>query len=233
MQDLMCSNVERNFGTSLSLGDAIISCHVLRWGVESDYAGAPYDIVVGANVVSFPYDPVALARTFHTLSGSRTRAYVSGKARLAGPHVAFKGEMVRLFARVPRVDGPHSWLRSPGVFISCHMDGKMAARSRWVTVVATRGDTTTSQVKREGGTMRGNVQPANALRGRRDGGAIVMARVTATAMSTVKAKAMAMVTATAMVMATAMATAMVTMMSAAVMATAMMARAMARRWQQQ
>ncbi len=142
------SNVERNFGTSSPSGDAIVSCQVLRWGVESDYAGAPYDIVVGADVVALPYDPVALARTFHTLSGPWTRVYVSGKARLAGPHVAFKGEMVRLFARVPRVDEPRSWLRSPGVFISCHMDGEMAAQSRWVTVVATRGDVTTSRVKR-------------------------------------------------------------------------------------
>ena len=129
-------------------GNVIVSCQVLRWGVESDYAGAPYDVVVGADVVALPYDPVALARTFHTLSGPRTRVYVSGKARLAGPHVAFKGEMVRLFARVPRVDGPRSWLRSPGVFISCHMDGEIAARSRWVTVVVTRGDATTSRVKR-------------------------------------------------------------------------------------
>ncbi len=104
-------------------------CHMLRWGIESDYAGMLYDAVVGADVVSLPYDLVALALTFHTLSGLRTRVYISGKARLAGPHVAFKGEMVRLFARVPRVDGPRSWLRSLGVFISCHMDGKMAARS--------------------------------------------------------------------------------------------------------
>ncbi len=72
---------------------------------------------------------------------------------------------MRLFARVRRVDGPRSWLRSLGVFISCYMDGEMAARSRWVTVVETRGDTTTSRVKRERGTMRGNVQPADALRG--------------------------------------------------------------------
>ena len=72
---------------------------------------------------------------------------------------------MRLFAKVPKVDGPRSWLRSPGVFISCHMDGKMARHSQWVRVVATRGDATTSRVKCEGGTMRGNVQPANALRG--------------------------------------------------------------------
>ncbi len=37
--------------------------------------------------------------------------------------------------------------QSLGIFISCHMDGKMAARSRWVTIVVTRGDTTTSRVK--------------------------------------------------------------------------------------
>jgi hypothetical protein len=65
--------------------------------------------------------------------------------------------MARLFARVRRVVGPRSWLMSLGIFISCHMDGKMAARSRSVMVVATRGDTTTSRVKCEGGTMRGNV----------------------------------------------------------------------------
>jgi hypothetical protein len=88
--------------------------------------------------------------------------------------------MARLFARVRRVDGPRSWLMSLGIFISCHMDGEMAARSGWVTVVATRGDTTTSRVKHEGGTMRGNVQPSDALRGgdattsqdKREGGAM-------------------------------------------------------------
>ncbi len=161
----MRSNVERNFGTSLLSGDVIFLCHVLRWGVKSDYAGAPYNVVVGADVVLLPYDPVALARTFHTLSGPWTRVYVPGKARLAGPHVAFKGEMVRLFTRVPRVDGLRSCRRSPDVFISCHVDGEMAARSRWVTVVATRDNATISRIKREGGTMRGNVQPANGLRG--------------------------------------------------------------------
>ncbi len=89
-------------------------CQVLQWGVESDYAGAPYNIVIRANVVALPYNPVALAWTFCTLSRPWTRVYNLGKARLAGLHVAFKGEVVRLFARVPRVNGLHSWLRSPG-----------------------------------------------------------------------------------------------------------------------
>ncbi len=94
-------------------------CRMLWWGVEFDYAGVPYDVVFGANVVALPYDVMALAWTFHTLSGLWTRVFVLGKAQNAGPHVAFKGEeMVRLFARVRRVDGPCSWLRSPGVFIS-------------------------------------------------------------------------------------------------------------------
>jgi hypothetical protein len=73
--------------------------------------------------------------------------------------------MARLFTRVRRVDGLRSWLMSLGIFISCHMDGEMAGQLRSVMVVATRGDTTTSRVKHEGGMMRGNVQPANVLRG--------------------------------------------------------------------
>jgi hypothetical protein len=63
-QDLMRSNVERNFLTPSSSGDAIISCRLLWWGVESNYAGAPYNVVVGADVVASPYEPVALARMF-------------------------------------------------------------------------------------------------------------------------------------------------------------------------
>ncbi len=112
-----------------------------------DYAGAPYNVVVGANIIALPYNPVALARTFHTLRALPKRVYVSGKARLAGPHKAFKGEMVRLFARVPRVNGPRSWLRSPSVFISYHMDGKIAVQLRWMMVVATRGGATSSRAK--------------------------------------------------------------------------------------
>jgi hypothetical protein len=60
MQDLMHSNVKPNFGTSLLLGDGIVSCHVLWWGIESNYAGAPYNVVIGDDVVLLPYDPVAL-----------------------------------------------------------------------------------------------------------------------------------------------------------------------------
>ncbi len=60
MQDLMHSNVKPNFGMSLLLGDGIVLCHVLRWGIKSNYAGTPYNIVIGDDVVLLPYDPVAL-----------------------------------------------------------------------------------------------------------------------------------------------------------------------------
>jgi hypothetical protein len=123
LQDLMCLNVERNFGMSSLLRDAILLCRVLRWGIESDYASELYDIVVGVNVVALPYDPVVLARTLHALIGPWTRVYISGKAQLMGPHTAFKGEMARPFTRVRRVYGPCSWLRSPSIFIIV-ADGK-------------------------------------------------------------------------------------------------------------
>jgi hypothetical protein len=57
-QGCECSNVERNFGTSSSLGDVIILCQVLRWGVESDYTGAPYNAVLRADVIALPYDGI-------------------------------------------------------------------------------------------------------------------------------------------------------------------------------
>jgi hypothetical protein len=80
LQDLMRLNVKRNYGKSSLSGQAIVLCHVLRWGADSDYAGAPYNVLVRANIVVLPYDPVALARTFNALSGPWTRVYVSGKA---------------------------------------------------------------------------------------------------------------------------------------------------------
>jgi hypothetical protein len=45
------------------------------------------------------------------------------------------------------------------------MDYRMMAQLQWAMVAGTRGDATTSQVKCEGGPMRGKVQPANALGG--------------------------------------------------------------------
>jgi hypothetical protein len=46
------------------LGDAIVSC-LLWWDVKSIYAGMPYHVIIGANVVALPYNRVALAQTLH------------------------------------------------------------------------------------------------------------------------------------------------------------------------
>jgi hypothetical protein len=119
-QDLMRSNIKRNFWMPLLLGDVIVLCRLLWWGVESKYTSVPYNVVIGANFVASPYNPVALAQTFHALVGHGQGFTSRG---------AFEGEMARLFMRVRRVDGPHSWLMSLGIFIRCHMDGKMAAQS--------------------------------------------------------------------------------------------------------
>lgn len=74
-------------------------------------------ILLGADIVTSIYDPVALAQTVHALSGPKTKVYISGKTRLDKPHEVFDGEMRRLFERVERVDSPLSRLKSPGCFI--------------------------------------------------------------------------------------------------------------------
>ncbi|EJK69718.1 hypothetical protein THAOC_08997 [Thalassiosira oceanica] len=125
---LMERNVRRNFsdlsddgGAGLIAADGrakgSIEARVLRWGDETHYAGAPYDVILGADIVTSIYDPVALAQTVHALSGPKTKVYISGKTRLDKPHEVFDGEMRRLFERVERVDSPLSRLKSPGCFI--------------------------------------------------------------------------------------------------------------------
>ncbi len=141
LHDLMSANVERNFcnncndptannttsPTNLANNVDIdqksmgtVSSRVLRWGIESDYQGAPYDCIIGADIVTNLYDPVALAQTIHALSGPNTRIYISGKARLDKPHEEFDVEMQRLFQSVKKIqmnDGIQSRLKSPNVFI--------------------------------------------------------------------------------------------------------------------
>jgi hypothetical protein len=61
----MHSNIKRNFWMPSSSGDAIILCRLLWWGVESNYSGAPSNVVVKANVIALPYNAMALAWMFH------------------------------------------------------------------------------------------------------------------------------------------------------------------------
>lgn len=133
LEELMADNVKRNFfgeDDSSSADDEMITGHdgkakgtissrVLRWGVEEDYVGAPYDVIVGADIVTSLYDPVALAQTLYDLSHTNTRIYISGKSRLDKPHEIFNTEMNRLFEKVEKVTEVNSRLRSPGVFVIC------------------------------------------------------------------------------------------------------------------
>jgi hypothetical protein len=81
LQDLMKANVVRNFGTgetgrddhddsiipsshddtmttttTSDVAGSSVSCRVLRWGVEDDYVGAPYDVILGVDVVTSLYE---------------------------------------------------------------------------------------------------------------------------------------------------------------------------------
>jgi len=139
LQDLMCANIKRNYFRSSTSGssnrkmkeeddesrknenfnttNSNVSCRVLQWGVTSDYINAPYDVIIGADVVTSIYDPIALAQTFYALSGPHTKIYISGKTRLDKPHEIFEMEMKRLFVSVRKIDAPNSRLRSPNVFV--------------------------------------------------------------------------------------------------------------------
>ena len=120
--ELMNDNIKRNFGGG-DTNDAsfideysnklithddkrakgTITSRVLRWGIQEDYQGAPYDVIIGADIVASLYDPVALAQALYALSGPDTRIYISVKARLDKPHEDFDVEMERLFERLRRL----------------------------------------------------------------------------------------------------------------------------------
>ena len=111
LMDLMQCNVDRNFGdldsssivtASSTNAKGTASAKILRWGTPEDYAGAPYDVIIGADIVASLYDPVALAQTLHDLSGPNTKIYMSSKSRLDKPHQEFEGEMNRLFGKVTK-----------------------------------------------------------------------------------------------------------------------------------
>lgn len=77
-----------------------ITAAVLRWGVKEDYANAPYDVIVAADVVASLYSPKALAETIHDLCHDETKVYISLKKRLTEPLVVFEAAMKDLFLTV-------------------------------------------------------------------------------------------------------------------------------------
>ncbi|KAL7524875.1 hypothetical protein ACHAXR_000754 [Thalassiosira sp. AJA248-18] len=137
LQDLMRDNIDRNFGkcnddeTANNKDNSnnakkeankggtttTITSRILQWGHTEDYGTTPYDVIIGADIVTSLYDPVSLAHTLHDLSGPHTKIYISGKARLDKPHEEFDGEMERLFDRVVKIREPSSRLKSPNVFV--------------------------------------------------------------------------------------------------------------------
>ncbi|KAL3776177.1 hypothetical protein ACHAWO_005578 [Cyclotella atomus] len=109
---LMQDNLQRNHPYKSS-----VEARTLRWSCEEDYNGAPYDVIIGADIVASLYDPVALAGTLHALAGPNTKVYISAKSRLDKPHEEFDEEMERLFERCERVCEPDSRLKNPHVFV--------------------------------------------------------------------------------------------------------------------
>ena len=113
------SLLRQKFGSELSKSQGTAEAKVLRWGVESDYEGAPFDVVFGADIVASLYDPIALANTFYDLCGPESKVYLSYKGRLDEPHLLFEAELKRLFSRVERIEPPNIYSRNknPGVCI--------------------------------------------------------------------------------------------------------------------
>lgn len=109
---LMQDNLQRNHPYK-----STVEARTLRWGCEEDYSGAPYDVIIGADIVASLYDPVALAVTLHALAGPSTKIYISSKSRLDKPHEEFDEEMKRLFERCERLHEPDSRLKNPHVFV--------------------------------------------------------------------------------------------------------------------
>ena len=113
------SLLRQKYGSEISRSQGTAEAKVLRWGVESDYEGAPFDVVFGADVVASLYDPIALANTFYNLCGSESKVYLSYKGRLDEPHLLFLAELKRLFSKVERIEPPNIYSRNknPGVYI--------------------------------------------------------------------------------------------------------------------
>ena len=110
---LMEGNLRRNFCEGEK---ERVQARTLRWGCQEDYSDAPYDVILGADIVASLYDPVALAATLYALSGPDTKIYISSKSRLDKPHEEFDMEMKRLFGKVERVEA-ESRLKNPDVFV--------------------------------------------------------------------------------------------------------------------
>lgn len=77
-----------------------ITSTILRWGMQEDYGEGPFDVIIGADIVTNLYDPEALAKTMYHLSHDSTKIYICFKKRLSGPHIVFEKAINRFFHKI-------------------------------------------------------------------------------------------------------------------------------------
>ncbi|VEU40777.1 unnamed protein product [Pseudo-nitzschia multistriata] len=111
LQPLLKKNCQRNCPERTTHG-------VLEWGKQpfGDDVDVPYDIILGADVVTGIYDSSGLAKTIYDLAHEKTVVYLALKDRLSGTIDRFESYMRELFRVIERKDAD-SDNKNPGVFI--------------------------------------------------------------------------------------------------------------------
>lgn len=99
LYELDCENDSAKIET-IKETSSIITPTILRWGVKEDYKDGPFDVIIGADIITSLYDPEALAQTIFDLCHEKTKVYICFKKRLEGPHIVFENAMKMLFNEV-------------------------------------------------------------------------------------------------------------------------------------
>lgn len=91
---------------------------VLCWGnVDDEARHGTFDVIIGADVVTTLYDPIALADTIYNLSHAGTKVYISFKERLSSIHDTFHNAIRKRFAGMEIIKPLHSRNRNADVRI--------------------------------------------------------------------------------------------------------------------
>ena len=95
---------------------------ILSWGVDDgNFSPDSFDYIIGADIVTSLYDPVALASTIHTLANASTKVYISFKGREQVYHdkfeAAMNGKFVESTVELMGDEGFGGRNRNPGVGI--------------------------------------------------------------------------------------------------------------------
>eukprot|EP00536_Pseudo-nitzschia_multiseries_P013573 jgi/Psemu1/245441/estExt_Genewise1.C_5880032 len=91
---------------------------ILEWGKKpfGEDVHAPYDVILGSDVVASIYDSSGLAKTIYDLSHEKTVIYLAAKDRLSGVFDRFELSMKELFTVVERREADSN-NKNPEVFI--------------------------------------------------------------------------------------------------------------------